>query len=344
MAVDLEMLKDIPGYKAILKSVLKSQIQMLLEQLCSNTGEESIILTASANDGTISHLGTATGKGFLDGREDMKSQFLGYCIKIHHQPKIMEAKVSYPEYNASPKHTVHNATSPKWPRYNPLSRPTNTKSHHNQKKLHDTSPIFQSATFTANNNAPLTSTESDLPFKSELSLESSVGSEPNGFGTSNATDTSNLYATNTNDSQNASFDNLAVKVEPEEDNDLEMFRIELNPSAGFQGNGSQDDGQGRNDPDHSMPMYNNPVENVDDTCQSSLYQLYVDASNISLTSGKHLSGFQCDLCNKVFGQRSDKTRHMRIHTGEKPYVCSVCNACFRLKHHLKSHKVSMHMH
>ena len=30
MSLDLDMLKDIPGYKAIMKSVLKSQIQLLV--------------------------------------------------------------------------------------------------------------------------------------------------------------------------------------------------------------------------------------------------------------------------------------------------------------------------
>lgn len=32
MARELDMLKEIPGYKAILKSVLKSQIQMLVSK------------------------------------------------------------------------------------------------------------------------------------------------------------------------------------------------------------------------------------------------------------------------------------------------------------------------
>ena len=52
-----------------------------MEQLSDHTGEESIILTASVNDGSLSHLGSNTGKGFLDGREEIKSQFLGYCLK-----------------------------------------------------------------------------------------------------------------------------------------------------------------------------------------------------------------------------------------------------------------------
>ena len=52
-----------------------------IEQLSDQTGEESIILTASINEGTLSHLGSNMGKGFFEGRDEIKSQFLGYCLK-----------------------------------------------------------------------------------------------------------------------------------------------------------------------------------------------------------------------------------------------------------------------
>ena len=54
---------------------------MQVEQLCDQAGEESIILTASLSDGTLSHLGSSMGKGFFVGRDEIKSQFLGYCLK-----------------------------------------------------------------------------------------------------------------------------------------------------------------------------------------------------------------------------------------------------------------------
>ncbi|KAL4217831.1 hypothetical protein ACF0H5_022570 [Mactra antiquata] len=86
-APDMDVIKDIPGYKVILKAVLKAQIQQLVEQLASHTEEDSIILTASIHDGTLSHLGTDSGKSFLDDHEDVKSQFLGFCLKYHHEKK-----------------------------------------------------------------------------------------------------------------------------------------------------------------------------------------------------------------------------------------------------------------
>ena len=39
-AADLELLKEIPGYKVILKSVIKTQIQFLVGQLPVLTGLE----------------------------------------------------------------------------------------------------------------------------------------------------------------------------------------------------------------------------------------------------------------------------------------------------------------
>jgi len=52
-----------------------------VEQLAAHTEEESIILTASVQDGTLSHIGSLSGKGFLQDNEEFKSQFLGYCLK-----------------------------------------------------------------------------------------------------------------------------------------------------------------------------------------------------------------------------------------------------------------------
>ncbi|XP_060586679.1 zinc finger protein 2-like [Ruditapes philippinarum] len=80
-APDMEVIKDIPGYKVILKAIIKAQIQQLVEQLAAHTDEESVILTASVADGTLSHLGSDSGKGFLEEQEDVKTQFLGFCLK-----------------------------------------------------------------------------------------------------------------------------------------------------------------------------------------------------------------------------------------------------------------------
>ncbi|XP_045182193.2 zinc finger and SCAN domain-containing protein 21-like [Mercenaria mercenaria] len=91
---ELELVKEIPGYKMILKAVLKGQIQQLVQQLAAHTDEESIILTASVADGTLSHLGSDSGKCFLENHEDIKSQFLGFCLKNCHKHTLQKGDAS----------------------------------------------------------------------------------------------------------------------------------------------------------------------------------------------------------------------------------------------------------
>ena len=51
-----------------------------VEQLAETTGEESILLIASADDGTFSHLGSEKAKLFVDNYQEVKSQFLSFCL------------------------------------------------------------------------------------------------------------------------------------------------------------------------------------------------------------------------------------------------------------------------
>ena len=52
-----------------------------MEQLSSETDEESVILTACLTDRTLCHLGSSSGKNFLEGREEIKKQFLSHCLR-----------------------------------------------------------------------------------------------------------------------------------------------------------------------------------------------------------------------------------------------------------------------
>ncbi|XP_023806188.1 ras-responsive element-binding protein 1 isoform X2 [Oryzias latipes] len=46
----------------------------------------------------------------------------------------------------------------------------------------------------------------------------------------------------------------------------------------------------------------------------------------------------CSVCGKRFWSLQDLTRHMRSHTGERPYKCQTCERTFTLKHSLVRHQ------
>ncbi|MCL4145615.1 UNVERIFIED_CONTAM: hypothetical protein GTU68_031290 [Idotea baltica] len=50
----------------------------------------------------------------------------------------------------------------------------------------------------------------------------------------------------------------------------------------------------------------------------------------------------CHYCGKLFRYQSQLEIHLRTHTGERPYVCEVCNQSFIHRHHLKRHNEKFH--
>lgn len=81
-----------PDFKRALKILIKYEIHVLLQRL-SDTGEESVVITASIADRTNGHLGSQKGRSFLKETKikALEEQFLHYCTEQPYEQRIQFA-------------------------------------------------------------------------------------------------------------------------------------------------------------------------------------------------------------------------------------------------------------
>lgn len=359
---DMEVLKEIPGYKAIMKAVLKTQIQLLVEQLCDHTGEESIILTASVNDGSLSHLGSITGKGFLDGREEIKSQFLGYCLKSHHKKKTQEIEQPYQRSNIShPAPRTPMQQSPKRQRLHPVSlskspqatmypssddsfippakRPFQERTRSRQQSSDSFSERLQNVQQDTSITPVVKLEHSDNDTQNDNISEQSGQNINSNFSTSQSLPTS-LQLSHTQTSGEAEYsdtsqleddstnvDNTSIKIEPvtEAEMDLEITGVEMAEGAAenWGQNVSGAMGYGSSDVgDSSFDQSANQSGYVFQGCKEEVSKILQWARRTP--DGKRI----CPICQKIYHNSSNLRKHFLVHSGRKPYGCDVCGQHF----------------
>ena len=70
--------------------------------------------------------------------------------------------------------------------------------------------------------------------------------------------------------------------------------------------------------------------------------LNFNSPNLSSTSAITNSQLICNFCSRIFFYKSEMDRHLRTHTNERPYHCSLCPYKAKYKGNLKSHVVVNH--
>ncbi|EOB00698.1 Zinc finger and BTB domain-containing protein 8, partial [Anas platyrhynchos] len=92
-----------------------------------------------------------------------------------------------------------------------------------------------------------------------------------------------------------------------------------------------------NDGDHNDYGYNHESEVIPKRLQCLTCSLC-----FSVTDDLPRMRFKCPFCTHTVKRRADLKRHLRCHTGERPYPCEACGKRFTRLEHLRNHFQTIH--
>ncbi|XP_060568017.1 zinc finger E-box-binding homeobox 1-like [Ruditapes philippinarum] len=127
-------------YRHAIKSVIKCQIQSLLQKLASELGEETIVISTNVTAGTYSQFGSFMGREFLEEKDDyVQSMSYGFNAFCSEKQKLGLVQHDGSDYNVGTEEihsdvarTTLPAPRKKTPRKRPLT--PNYESHSNKRK------------------------------------------------------------------------------------------------------------------------------------------------------------------------------------------------------------------